>query len=249
MAGSRSRVTMPCWSHASMVVCACRYGSPPFASGRSTSTTLKGLFAASSARSGASITSYGGAATASREPTAARSYRSVRSGCTSAMRAATLAPRAVSLREGAWVGALGGLGEALGAAPEEEREGDDGDQPDDRERDVDRRAEALERLPAVVRRESEDERPGDPAGRVRDEEAAPLHLPDAREEGGVGAQDRDEPAEEHDLRAVPVEHVARDLDVGLADPDLVAVLEEQPVAALAPDRVADVVADDRAQRR
>src|SRR3954463_12142897 len=116
---------MPCWSHASIVVCAWRYGSPPLASGRSTSTTLKGLFAASSARRPASITSYGGAATTSREPTAARSYRSVRSGCTSAMRAATLAPRAVSVAQGSGVGALGHVGERLGPAPQEEHEHDD----------------------------------------------------------------------------------------------------------------------------
>src|SRR3954449_13189025 len=135
MAGSRSRVTMPCCSHASIVVWACRYGSSPFASGRSTSTTLNGLLAASSALSPASITSYGGAATASRDPTAERSYRRVRSGCTSAMRAATLAPRAVSVAEGSRVGALGGVGEALGAAAQEEGEGDDRREADDPEPD------------------------------------------------------------------------------------------------------------------
>src|SRR3954453_19670560 len=166
MAGSRSRVTMPCWSHASIVVWACRYGSPPFASGRSTSTTLKGLLAASSARSGPSITSYGGAATASSEPTAERSYRSVRSGCTSAMRAATLAPRAVSVGQGSGVGALGDVGERLGAAPQEEREQDDRGEADDPERDVDRRAEPLERLPAVERGQPEDQRPSEPTCRV-----------------------------------------------------------------------------------
>src|SRR3954447_15307873 len=149
MAGSRSRVTMPCWSHASIVVCAWRYGSPPLASGRSTSTTLKGLFAASSARRPASITSYGGAATASREPTAARSYRSVRSGCTSAMRAATLAARPVSVAQRSRIGTLGHLGDRLGAPPQEEHEQDDPREADDPERDVDRRAEPLERLPAV----------------------------------------------------------------------------------------------------
>src|SRR3954464_5734545 len=122
MAGSRSRGPMPCWSHASIVVWACRYGSPPFASGRSTSTTLKGLLAASSARSGASITSYGGAATASSDPTAVRSYLSVVSGCTSAMRAATLAPSEFYLRERARVGLLGHVREALGAAPEVQRD-------------------------------------------------------------------------------------------------------------------------------
>src|SRR3954468_7326755 len=162
MAGSRSRVTMPCWSHASIVVWACRYGSPPFASGRSTSTTLKGLLAASSARSGPSITSYGGAATASSEPTAERSYRSVRSGCTSAMRAATLAPRAVSVGQGSGVGALGDVHEPLRAAAHEQHERHGAGQADDRQRDVDRRAEPLERLPAVVRGEPEEERPDDP---------------------------------------------------------------------------------------
>src|SRR3954447_4959025 len=140
MAGSRSRVTMPCWSHASIVVWACRYGSPPFASGRSTSTTLNGLLAASSARSGPSITSYGGAATASSDPTAASSYLSVVSGWTSAMRAATLAPPAVPLGERAGVGLLGHLREVLRTPPEVERDRDDPGDPDHSERDVDRRA-------------------------------------------------------------------------------------------------------------
>src|SRR3954463_5134099 len=170
MAGSRSRVTMPCWSQASIVVWACRYGSPPFASGRSTSTTLKGLLAASSARSGPSITSYGGAATASSEPTAERSYRSVRSGCTSAMRAGTLAPRAVSVAPGSRVGAPGDVGEPLGATAQEQREQHDRGQTGDSERDVDRRAQALDRFAAVVAGQPEDQRPGDAAGRVRDEE-------------------------------------------------------------------------------
>src|SRR4051812_37706487 len=122
IAGSRSRGTMPRWSHASLVVWACREGAAPVASGRATSTTLNGLFAASSALSPESITSYGGAATASSEPTAERSYRRVRSGCTSAMRAATLALRAVSVAEGAGVGALGYVSEPLRPAPQEERE-------------------------------------------------------------------------------------------------------------------------------
>src|SRR3954453_9247478 len=161
IAGSRSRLTMPSWSHASIVVWACRYGSPPLPSGRSTSTTLKGLFAASSARSGPSITSYGGAATASSDPTAARSYLSVVSGWTSAMRAATLAPRAVSLRERAGVGLLGHLREVLRTPPEVERDRDDPDDPQDPEHDVDGRAEPLERLLAVVAEQAEDRGPDD----------------------------------------------------------------------------------------
>src|SRR3954468_14741984 len=119
------------------------------------------------------------------------------------MRAATLAPRAVSVAEGSRVGALGGVGEALGAAAQEEGEGDDRREADDPEPDVDRRAEPLELLAAVVAGEAEDQGPHDPSGRVRDEEAAPLHLADAREEGGVRPQDRDEAPEETTLGAVP----------------------------------------------
>src|SRR3954468_17578526 len=156
MAGSRPRGTMPCWSHASIVVWACRYGSPPFASGRSTSTTLKGLLAASSARSGASITSYGGAATASSEATAERSYRRVRSGCTSAMRAATLAPRAVSVAQGSRVRALGNVGESLSPPAQEQRENDDPAEAEHSERDVYGRAEALEGLLPEVAEQPED---------------------------------------------------------------------------------------------
>src|SRR3954470_2170766 len=181
IAGSRSRLTIPSCSQASIVVCACRYGSPPFASGRSTSTTLNGLLAASSARSEGSITSYGGAATASSEPTAARSYRRVRSGWTSAMRAARLALRAAGLCQGPRVRPPRHVGEPLGAAAERDDEDDDDAQTDGAEGDVDRRAEALERLLAEVSEQPEDRRPHDAAGRVPCEEALPLHLPDARE--------------------------------------------------------------------
>src|SRR3954453_7644695 len=146
IAGSRSRLTIPSCSQASIVVCACRYGSPPFASGRSTSTSLNGLLAASSARSGGSITSYGGAATASSEPTAARSYRRVRSGWTSAMRAATLALWPPRVGQGSRVGLFGNVDEALGAAANGDGEDDDGDHADRGERHVDRRAEPLECL-------------------------------------------------------------------------------------------------------
>src|SRR3954468_6293284 len=248
-AGSRSRLTMPSCSHASIVVCACRYGSPPFASCRSTSTTLNGLFAASCARSGGSITSYGGAATASSEPTAARSYRRVRSGWTSAMRAATLALWRARVGQGPGVRLLGHVGEPPGAAAQHDRERDDGNEADRAERDVDRRAELLERLLAVVAEEPEDRGPHDAARGVPCEEALPLHLPDAGEERGIGAQDGDEAAEEDDLAAVPLEHVARDLQVALVDAQLGPVADEQPVAALAADRVADVVADHGARDR
>src|SRR4051794_20374751 len=187
IAGSRSRLTIPSCSQASIVVCACRYGSPPFASGRSTSTTLNGLLAASCARSGGSITSYGGAATASSEPTAARSYRRVRSGWTSAMRAARVALPAPGLRQGPRVCALRNVREALGAAAKRDDEDDDGAQTDGAEGDVDRRAEALERLLAEVAEQPEDGRPHDPARGVPREESLPLHLRDARQERGVRA--------------------------------------------------------------
>src|SRR3954447_11119561 len=168
IAGSRSRRTIPSCSQASIVVCACRYGSPPFASGRSTSTTLNGLLAAGCARSGGSITSYGGAATASSEPTAARSYRRVRSGWTSAMRAGTLALWALRLTQGSGVPPLSNVGEPLGTAPEEQREDDDSADADDAEGHVDRRAEPLERLLPEVAEQPEDRGPHDAAGRVPD---------------------------------------------------------------------------------
>src|SRR4051812_23820707 len=239
---------MPSWSRASMVVWAWRWGSPPLASGRSTSTTLKGLFEASSARIGASITSYGGAATASSEPTAARSYLRVWSGCTSAMRAATLARLPASLRERPRVRLLGDRREAFGSAPHEHPDPDDPGDSDRPEGHVDRRAEALEcRLP-VVAEQAEDHRPDDAAGCVRDQEAAPSHVRDARQERGVGAQQRHEAPEEDDLLAVACEHVAGDLEVALLHPQLVAVLQEQLVATGPADPVADVVADDRPRR-
>src|SRR3954451_1912178 len=167
IAGSRSRLTIPSCSQASIVVCACRYGSPPFASGRSTSTTLNGLFAASCARSGGSITSYGGAATASSEPTAARSYLRVRSGWTSAMRASTLALFA----ERAGIRPFGHVGEALGAAAQGDGEGDDRDHAQGSEADVDRGAEPLEGLLPEVAEQAEHRRPDETAGRVPGEKA------------------------------------------------------------------------------
>src|SRR3954452_46716 len=165
------------------------------------------------------------------------------------MRAATLAPWAVSLPERAGISRLGHVREALRAPPEVKREEDDPEQADDTERHVDRRRELLERLLPVVAEQAEDRGPDDPAGCVRDEEAAPLHLPHTGEKGGVGAEQRHEASEEDDPGAVAVEDVARDLEVALPHATFVPVLEEQPVAAALADRVADVVADDRAGRR
>src|SRR3954471_8378961 len=165
------------------------------------------------------------------------------------MRAATLAPRAVSVAQGSRVRPLGHVGESLGPPAQEQRKDDDPAEPEYAERDVDGRAEALEGLLPVVAEQPEDRRPDDAAGSVPREEAPPLHLADARQECRVRAQDRHEPPEEHDLAAVAVEDVSRDLQVTLLDAQLRAVLQEQPVAALAADRVADVVADHRARER
>src|SRR4051794_31453938 len=125
------------------------------------------------------------------------------------MRAATLALFA----ERARICPFRHVGEPLGAAAQGDGEGDDRDQADRAEADVDRRAQLLERLLPVVAEQAEDGRPPPAAGRVPGEEALPLHLPDASEEGGVRAEDRDEATEEDDLPAMAVEHVARDLQV------------------------------------
>src|SRR4051812_20084261 len=165
------------------------------------------------------------------------------------MRAARLALRAPGLCQGPRVRALRHVRESLGAAAERDDEDDDGAQTDGAEGDVDRRAEALERLLAEVAEQPEDGRPHDPARGVPREEALPLHLRDARQERGVRAQDGDEAAEEDDFPAVPLEHIPRDLQVPLVDAELRAVANQEPVAARAADRVADVVADDRARGR
>ncbi len=113
------------------------------------------------------------------------------------------------------------------------------------DRDIERRPEGLERGGEVVEANSDDGRPEDAAGGVEDEEAAPVHLHRAGQEGGLGAKDRDEAAEEDDLAAVAIEQVAADLQPVLIDADVVAVAAQQPVAAGAADQVADVVADGR----
>src|SRR3954469_25616586 len=127
--------------------------------------------------------------------------------------------------QGPRVAALGDVGEPFGAPPEEQREDDDPADADHAERHVDRCRKALERLLAEVADQPEDRGPHDAARGVPGEEALPLHLPDAREERGVRAQDGDEAAEEDDLPAVPLEHVARDLQMPVVDAQLRAVAD------------------------
>jgi hypothetical protein len=87
--------------------------------------------------------------------------------------------------------------------------------------------------------------PEDAACGVGRQELAPAHLAGAGQERGVGAQNRNEPAEEHHHDAVPVEQVASDLELALIKADPAALRAGEPVAALDADPVPDVVPDDR----
>ena len=100
-------------------------------------------------------------------------------------------------------------------------------------------------LAGVVGEQADAGRPDDAAGRVEGEEAPPLHVADAGHPRSRHPQDRDEAAEEDRLAAMLLEEalgggqrpfrIARDRTPPL----------EQPAPAVAPERVADVVADDR----
>src|SRR5205085_1901137 len=71
-----------------------------------------------------------------------------------------------------------------------------------------RAGNALDRLAGRVAAEAERRRPDDAAQGVEHEELAPRHLDGAGEDGREHAQHGHEAAEEHDLAAVPVKHVA-----------------------------------------
>src|SRR6185437_12367574 len=117
-----------------------------------------------------------------------------------------------------------------------DEEGDEADDARDAERDVDRRAQLLQRGAEHVVRDTERSRPDDRAGGVEDEEATPCHLVRAGQERRVGTKDRDEAAPEDDLAAVASEEPDPDLEPPFVEADLVAVPEQKPGAAVAPDR-------------
>ena len=103
----------------------------------------------------------------------------------------------------------------------------------------------LENVAEQVVTEPEDGRPDDPACRVEDEEARPRHPIRSGEEGSVRPEDRDEPPPEHDLAAVMTEEPDPDPQPAFVEAHLVAVLQEYLRTAVAADREADVVSDDR----
>src|SRR5512133_4338842 len=127
-----------------------------------------------------------------------------------------------------------------------DEEGDEDRGACDAERDVDRRAQLLQCAAEHVVGDPEGRGPDDRAGGVEHEEPAPCHLVRASQERRVGTEDRDEAAPEDDLAAVAAEEPDPDLEPPFVEPDLVAVPKQKPGAAVASDREADVVPDDRA---
>ena len=106
-----------------------------------------------------------------------------------------------------------------------------------------------DRLAGPVGEQRDAGRPEDAAGRVPEEEPPPLHVAEAGEPGGRDPQDGDEAAEEDRLRAVLLEEplARRQRLLGVAANEAPPV--DQRTAAVAAERVADVVADDRSERR
>src|SRR5437588_4721161 len=124
----------------------------------------------------------------------------------------------------------------------------DDDETDDHQGDGDGLLRVKQRGPEQVSAETIDDRPDHAARRIGDEEALPFHPVHPGEEGGEHAQHGDEPAEEHHLAAVAQEQVLPELDARLREADVAPVAQQQRVAELAPQPIADVVAEDRAER-
>src|SRR5258708_37224235 len=86
--------------------------------------------------------------------------------------------------------------------------------------------------------------PNEPARRVERKETPPGHAVRAGKERGVGPENGDEAAEEHDLAAVLEEEVLAELEPFFVEADEPAVPAEQPAAPPMADRVTEVVPAD-----
>src|SRR5580700_1882549 len=125
-------------------------------------------------------------------------------------------------------GFLGSLFEAAHRPADHDDRGDSeyaGDRVPD---DEDRASDTGRRVAERVRAEGVEARPQQSAGRVRRDEAGPVHLADPGEERGEGPQYRDEPAEEDDLHAMPGEQIAPDLEFRAVQADVTSVALGQP---------------------
>ena len=66
---------------------------------------------------------------------------------------------------------------------------------------------------------------------------------------GDRAQDRYELSDEDDLAAMPQEQILTELDPAFGDPQIPAIVQQQPIAESTTDNIADHATDDRRARR
>src|SRR5207245_3695410 len=133
-------------------------------------------------------------------------------------------------------------------APQEDDHQDDHRDADDRQREIHPTGELQQLFPEEKGGHAVDRRPDDTARRIEDQEPAPVHSVDTRQEGGEDAQNRYESPKEHHLRAVLIEEVLTEAQPILLETDVAAISFDQPIATGATDPVADVVAHDGARR-
>src|SRR3989442_4433097 len=91
---------------------------------------------------------------------------------------------------------------------------------------------------------AEDHGPANPAQGVIEHEGAVRHARRPREHGDPGAQQRDEAADEDRLGTVPLKKAARAFEVRFVEVNAAPIAPHQRDAALPPDPIAAVVADD-----
>src|SRR5580704_13665897 len=96
---------------------------------------------------------------------------------------------------------------------------------------------------------AEEYRPGERADDVRQEKLRPRHAIGAGHDAGDGAQDRDELGDDDDLAAVTQEQILAEFYPRFVDPNIAAVAQQQPIAEIAADQIADAATDDRGDRR
>ena len=129
-------------------------------------------------------------------------------------------------------------------APHESEGEAERDAAEDETSDGERALQPRELFSRNVGAYAEDGCPHDPTRYVEEQEAAPGHVVDARQERRDRSEKRQESSEEHHGSAVPREQVPSELQTAGIEPQIPAIpLQETPSVSLA-NPEADVVADD-----
>src|SRR5271165_461676 len=120
-------------------------------------------------------------------------------------------------------GPLGVVLERLFVRANEPRRKDRADHRGDERRDADGPRVVFKRAAEPEATEAKNRRPDDSARGVIEKELFPIETVDAGEEGGEGAQHRDEPAEEYDLAAMLEKEILPKLQPPLVQADIAPV--------------------------